>query len=107
MPELKRLLAPQTSAHRIAPHRDPSIQSNPLIALEQERIFEKEIVQGPQKQYSLVSDTQIHKSKYTNTHKYTNTQIQFWSNYQIDLTCEIFLKIIKTQHPVHPAHPVH
>ena len=55
-------------------------------------IFEKEIVQGPQKQCSHVSDTQIHKSKYTNAHKYTNTEIQFWSNYQIDLTCDIFLK---------------
>ena len=36
-------------------------------------IFEKEIVQGPQKQRSKVSDTQIHKYKYTNTHKFTNT----------------------------------
>ena len=35
-------------------------------------IFEKEIVQGPQKQWSQVSDTQIHKYKYTNT-QYTNT----------------------------------
>ena len=34
-------------------------------------IFEKEIVQGPQKQCSHVSDTQIHK--YTKIHKYTNT----------------------------------
>ncbi len=33
-----RLLAPQSGAHTIAPHRDPiqPIQPNPLIALEQE-----------------------------------------------------------------------
>ena len=42
-------------------------------------IFEKEMAQGPQKQCSQVSDTQIHKWKYT------NTQIQFGSNYQIDM----------------------
>ena len=42
-------------------------------------IFEKEIVQGPQKQCSHVSDTQIHKSKYTNAHKYTNTVlVKLW-----------------------------
>ena len=35
-------------------------------------IFEKEIVLGPLKQCSQVSDTQIHKYKYTNT-QYTNT----------------------------------
>ena len=77
------LLASQSDAHRIAPLRDP-IQPNPrprpihpLIALKPERhmmwyIFGKEIVQGPQKQCSQVSDTQIHKYKYTNT-QYTNT----------------------------------
>ena len=50
------LLASQSDAHRIAPHRDPihPTQPNPipLIAPKQERpmmcyIFEKEIVQGP------------------------------------------------------------
>ena len=49
-------------------------------------IFEKEMVWRPQKQCSQVSDTQIHKCKYT------NTQIQFGSNYQIDLACDKFLK---------------
>ena len=49
-------------------------------------IFEKVMVRGPQKQCSRVSDMQIHK------YNYTNTQIQFGSNLQIDLTCAIFLK---------------
>merc|ERR1712112_723321 len=56
------LLASQSDAHRIAPHRDPN-PSNPipLIALKQERpmmwhIFEKEIVQGPQKECSQVKN---------------------------------------------------
>ena len=98
------LLAPQSGAHTIAPHRDPTQPIpnpiHPLIAQRQQRpmmgyIFEKEIVQGPQKQCSHVSDIQIHKSKYTNAHKYTNTQIQFWSNYEIDLKCDIFLKRYK------------
>ena len=51
--------------------------SRPLIALKQERpmiwyIFENEIIQGPQKQCSQMSDTQIHKYKYTTT-QYTHT----------------------------------
>ena len=49
-------------------------------------IFEKVMVRGPQKECSQVSDMQIHK------YNYTNTQIQFGSNLQIDLTCAIFLK---------------
>ena len=63
------LLASQSDAHRIAPHRDP-IQPNPrprpipLIALKQERpmmwyIFEKEIVQGPQKQCCQVKNKNL------------------------------------------------
>merc|ERR1712018_159824 len=45
------LLAPQSGAHTIAPHRDPiqpipnPIQSNPLIALEQE---------NPEKTYDVI-----------------------------------------------------
>ena len=44
-------------------------------------IFEKVMVQGPQKQCSQVSDVQIHKYKYTITqiHKYKNTQIHQYS----------------------------
>ena len=65
------LLASQSDAHRIAPHRDPiqPIQPthpipNPLIAQKQERpmmwyIFEKEIVQGPQKQCSQVKNKNL------------------------------------------------
>merc|ERR1712018_56749 len=49
-------------------------------------IFVMVMVRGPQKQCSRVSDMQIHK------YNYTNTQIQFGSNFQIDLTCAIFLK---------------
>ena len=49
-------------------------------------IFEKEMVKGPQKQCSQISDIQKHK------YKYTNTQIQYGSNLQINLTCAIFLK---------------
>ena len=49
-------------------------------------ILEKEKVWGPQNQCSQVPGIQIHKWKYT------NTQIQFGSNYEIDLTCDIFLK---------------
>ena len=49
-------------------------------------IFEKVMVQGPQKQYSQVSYVQIHK------YKYTNTQIHFWSKMQIGRTCALFLK---------------
>ena len=49
-------------------------------------IFVMVMVRGPQKQCSRVSDMQIHK------YNYTNTQIQFGSNLQIDLTCAIFLK---------------
>ena len=62
------LLASQSDAHRIAPHRDP-IQSHtqpihPLIAQRQERpimwyIFEKEIVQGPQKQCFQVKNKNL------------------------------------------------
>merc|ERR1719210_1669564 len=49
-------------------------------------IFEKVMARGPQKQCSWLSDLQIHK------YKYTNTQIQYWSKLQIDMTCAIFLK---------------
>ena len=61
------LLASQSDAHTIAPHRDPipiPTQPIPLIALKQERpimwyIFEKEIVQGPQKQCSQVKNKNL------------------------------------------------
>merc|ERR1712208_201047 len=65
------LLASQSDAHTIAPHRDPNPSQsqthpipNPLIALKQERpmmryIFEKEIVQGPQKQCSQVKNKNL------------------------------------------------
>ena len=49
-------------------------------------IFEKRIVQGYQKLYSHVPNTQIQK------YKYTNTQIQQMTNCQKDPTCRIFLK---------------
>ena len=49
-------------------------------------IFEKRIVQGHQKSYSHVSNTQIQK------YKYTNTQIQHMMKCQKDPTCGIFLK---------------
>ena len=54
-------------------------------------IFEKAMVQGPQKQCSQVSDVQTHKDKYTNT-QIQNTQIQLRSKLQIGPTCAIFLK---------------
>ena len=54
-------------------------------------IFEKAMVQGPQKQCSQVSDVQTHKDKYTNT-QIQNTQIQLRSKLQIGLACAIFLK---------------
>ena len=47
-------------------------------------IFEKEMIQGPQKQCSQVFGMQIHK--------HTNTQIQFESNLQSDPTSAVFLK---------------
>merc|ERR1712112_604808 len=62
------LLASQSDAHRIAPHRDPNpsihTHPNPLIALKQERpmmryIFQKEIVQGPQKQCYQVKNKNL------------------------------------------------
>ena len=49
-------------------------------------IFEKRIVQGHQKWYSHVSNTQIQK------YKYTNTQIQHMIKCQKDPACGIFLK---------------
>ena len=54
-------------------------------------IFEKVMVQGPQKQCSQVSDVQTHKDKYRNK-QIQNTQIQFWSKLQIGPTCAIYLK---------------
>ena len=51
------------------------------------------MVRGPQKQCSRVSDMQIHK------YNYTNTQIQFGSNLQIDLTCAIFFEKVMVQGP--------
>merc|ERR1711989_23085 len=54
-------------------------------------IFEKAMVQGPQKQCSQVSDVQTHKDKYTNT-QIQNTQIQLRSKLQIGPICAIFLK---------------
>ena len=38
------------------------------------------MVQGPQKQYSMVSDVQIHKYTNTQIHEYTNTQIHEYKN---------------------------
>ena len=49
-------------------------------------ILEKRIVQGYQKLYSHVSNTQIEK------YKYTNTRIQHMEKCQKDPTCGVFLK---------------
>ena len=53
--------------------------------------FWKEDCSRGSKWYSHMSNTQMHKYKYTNTqiHKYTNT---VWSDLQIDKTSAIFLK---------------
>ena len=48
-------------------------------------IFEQLVVQGCQKWYSGLSDTQIHK------YKFTNTQIQYMTKWQKYSTCAIFL----------------
>merc|ERR1711974_93593 len=66
-------------------------------------IFENRIVQGYQKLYSRVSNSQIQK------YKYTNTQIQHMTNCQKDPACAIFLKIglfknIKNDIPVCQTH---
>ena len=45
-------------------------------------IFEKDIVWGPQKQCSQVSDIKIYKYTNTQIHKYTNTQIQKYSSWK-------------------------
>ena len=57
-------------------------------------IFEKVMVQGPQKRYSLVSYVQIHKYKYTNTqiHKYTNTLL--FKDADRSNMCFIFEKVM-------------
>ena len=57
-------------------------------------IFEKVMIQGPQRQCSQESDVQIHNYKYTNTqiHKYTNTVLVKVTD--MPNICYIFAKVM-------------